>query len=691
VPEFATPPPYRPNRATVWREAFYNMRVDGLPVRPDSATLTAQTAAFHQTLAEPHTYVRFGPDGIDKWNRQPQSPEMGYFVDRLPEGTSVAFNSPARRNWTINNSNPHHPGRHLYFSGLRQQNATNLFGTYTIASVIGGGDKHAIMWSPESRELVEMIQYRGDRAEAAHGATYITDDYEMPLGTNGTTPAGAIATRMPVAPLFFTWQDLVDCGTTGDLGHMVGIVLKDGDSDYIWPARKSDFIRSDGIAQGMVLRLRDDFDETQFPLEPLRALARTLKRYGAVVFDISNYMQIVAPNDPQWPRTVGNGNDWSTNVDITDFEVVDTSSVATPPFTRFYPLEPSPTTIRVGVSGSFASLASKFETPTGQPVPMHRVHIPNWANRNQIAVEIEAASRAGRTLHVSIGTPTWSAVAAGNHDTEINTLFDQIRATETCVWVSFAPNPEATAGPAGFTAANWRAMQLRFDARRVARNATQALVVPVVSSSTFTSGTPADWVIEDIAKFPLYGVTFASNTFATSPTDLRNNTEWAAFTGYLSSRNIDICVPSVGGTGTGQRDARFWQAVVTEALDPSNRVRAVCWDDSGNNTLGGATDLSGAVLDAVRNSFTAPTAYRGGGWRGNPTGVIDSIRTLDTVPGVSPPAPGTHNVYRRIAGNWVLQRVRRRTGLTWSTQIVRRVGTGPVSTDLYTDTYQESY
>ncbi len=517
MPQFETPLPYRPDRTRVWPESFYNLRVDGLPLRSDSTTRITDTFSFHASLpVDPHTNVRFSPFGQRAWNTGARS---NYFVDRLPAGTSVAFNSSARRTWTALNPNAQNSGKHLYFGDLRQQGAYKnlLTGQYEILAVFVRGDKHSLMWSPDSDELVESISYRGDRPESSHAATFITTDYEMPLGQDLVRKAGSIAPRFPVAPLYFTWQDLVDCGANGDLGHMVGFVMEDGDQNIVWPARSNDFTRSSGLAEGMVLRLKASFNENQFSRPEMRALARTLKRHGMIVMDRSPIMRIVAPNDPAWPDDVANGSAWGNNVQLTDFEVVDLSSVATAPFTRRYPLEPPAGKIRVGCSQTSGSVVTKHETPTGQPLGMHRRFISSWEARGSIVSEIETAARNHRALHLSIKTPAWQAVANGNHDAEINAMWDAIRDTSVCIWMTFWHEPENDLDlGSAYTATHWRNMQLKFEERRVARGATNALIVPVLIDETIQNGHGADWVINDTSKFPLYGIDFYSNAAARS-------------------------------------------------------------------------------------------------------------------------------------------------------------------------------
>jgi hypothetical protein len=684
MPSFESPLPYRPDRSTFWPQSFYNLRVDGLPVHSESAADIAAAAANCSTSA-----FKLSAIGQTNWDNGNGS---GYWSDRLPAGTDTSFDSSARRTWVVNQSSPQHVGKHLWFSNLRQQGATKVAGQYTPLSVIAGGDKHAILWSPDSDELMEAILFRADPnfpPECSHQASWDLQSYELPVGANGTNPVGATATRFPVAPLQFCYQDLLDCGTTGDLGHMMGFALDAPGlrNGFVWPARAEDAAASTGLPEGAIIRLKSTFNVAGLATAPLRAMARTLQRHGMVLFDRSSFPNITAVNDPAWPSSTFGDNIF----DLTDFERVDISSVATAPWTRNYPLEPPAGTIRVGVTQTSGSVVTKHETPTGQPLGMHRRFVSNWAQkasgsttRWQVTKEVIDASEANRTIHVSTKTPAWQAVANGNHDAEATTLFTQLRDTYTCCWVSFWHEPENDLDlGSAYTATHWRNMQLRLESLRAAAGADNVLIVPVLIDETIQNGGGSSWVIEDTSKFPLYGIDFYSQNYSTGPLDLRANARFNANISYLTSRGIDVCFPELGGTigTTGERDPLFLSALINEALDPANRIKAFCWFDDGNNELGGtagdpsnpASDPDGEVLAVFHAALTADYSYRGGGRRASPSGLIGTIKVTDTTPDVTVPDPDEQVIRRRIAGTWVDMTVKRRVAGQWVTQAVRRI------------------
>lgn len=321
MPKFATPGPYRPRR-TAWRNSFYYQPVDGLPAKANSATLISAAQAANS--ADP--VIRMVPFGQDNWNF---GSESYYFVDSWPTGRAIS-----RVAWSVQKPYASTAGPHLYWPDLRQQNAfrnttfnQQVFGLPDYAVNLANGDRHAILWSEDTNELVEAIGYSGFSAAAEAVVTWDLNSYTLPV--NGSAPAGVVAACIPVAPLMFTYQDLLDCGSTGDLGHVLGLSLYDYGTTFTWPARKTDGTISGGLPGGSILRLKSNFDLSTLPNNPLKAVARTLQKYGAVVYD-RNFTrnQLLTPNDPAWPQGQSDlGVLLADKLPLSAFEVVDVSSV----------------------------------------------------------------------------------------------------------------------------------------------------------------------------------------------------------------------------------------------------------------------------------------------------------------------------------------------------------------------------
>jgi hypothetical protein len=343
MPSWSTPV-YSPNRSLVWPNSFYYLRTDsgGVNLPGSYTTALANTATYHSGLNNGSRF-RFEPFSTTDWNTSGSQfvppTTAGYFHDVWPGGT------PTKTTWSISYPSGSTGTSHLYFSNLRQENAYKAFtfdgsGGYT-ANTNGGYDRHAILWAESvanGRQLVEAFGFSGTSATAVQVVTYDLNNYTMPVApTSGSPPAGVVAARFPVAPLHFNYADLVAAGT-GDIGHMVGWVAANYANAHQWPARDGDGQLDPAayLKAGSVIRLQSSWTIPATWPEPLKALARTLKRYGAILFDknatlastASGKAVISTVSDPAWPTGTSNFRSlWaSAGPLLSDFEEVDISA-----------------------------------------------------------------------------------------------------------------------------------------------------------------------------------------------------------------------------------------------------------------------------------------------------------------------------------------------------------------------------
>ena len=334
----ATARPSRDPATRKWTNSIYYQRVDSLPLMAGSVSAMAQTASAHAASGHP-TAIRLKPWGTDDWLDTGNYPSS-YFVDKWPSGGTPP--ASGYTTWALNlaGGDSSWPATHrgLYFADLRQEaaHAYGIFGPiggagYFPASVLDPTtDKHAVLWSEPSNELLEAIGYSGTSADAQNMVMWDLSSYTLPR-TAANVPAGVVAARIPFAPLLFTHADVVAATGSGDgdLGHMLGWVATNYKNTYQWPARLGDGELPNGLPCGSVIRLRPDFDVAGLANEKLRVIARTLQRYGAVLYD-KNYNDAVIgmPNDPDWPQ---GGADLGTllgnALQFTDFQWVDVSSL----------------------------------------------------------------------------------------------------------------------------------------------------------------------------------------------------------------------------------------------------------------------------------------------------------------------------------------------------------------------------
>ena len=93
----------------------------------------------------------------------------------------------------------------------------------------------------------------------------------------------ANASQLPYLPLILRPDDL----DRGSIDHMLGIVIaKDRGTGYTWPARAGDGTGTnpDGVPMGTVLRLRADFDVSEYS-PATQVVLRALQDHGAVIYD----------------------------------------------------------------------------------------------------------------------------------------------------------------------------------------------------------------------------------------------------------------------------------------------------------------------------------------------------------------------------------------------------------------------
>ena len=327
---FSTPS-YSPAR-THWQNSFYYLDISSAPVHANSAAALNTTKSYHQGFGR--NWIEFNPYTTTNWNSlifeffgfypEPQGSysqyPASYFVDTYPYPTTYSTST-----WVFppaggNNSNG---STHGWFADLRAENARgNGTGAFFLNYL--SGDRHTIMWAEQDNKLVESTGYTvlSNAPNAENVVTFDLNNYTLPM--NGASPCGVIAARVPLAPMLFNYNDLVACGSTGDLGHMVGWVAKDYSNTYEWPARLTDGEQTNGgLWAGSVIRLKPDFPVNSLPNNPLRAFARTLQKYGAMLYD-KNFNRAVfgVPSDSNWPTGFAGGVQAFT---YDSFEVVDMS------------------------------------------------------------------------------------------------------------------------------------------------------------------------------------------------------------------------------------------------------------------------------------------------------------------------------------------------------------------------------
>ncbi|APE17923.1 hypothetical protein BOH72_24345 [Mycobacterium sp. WY10] len=143
----------------------------------------------------------------------------------------------------------------------------------------------------------------------------------------------ANASHLPYLPLILRPDDLA----RGSIDHMLGVVIaKDRGTGYTWPAGAGDGtgVNPDGVPMGSVLRLRADFDMSDYSATT-QVVLRALQDHGAVVYDSTTPGQDGA-------KLLAMSNGWAgteyltaqaelNTVPMSAFEIVDVSGVLVDP------------------------------------------------------------------------------------------------------------------------------------------------------------------------------------------------------------------------------------------------------------------------------------------------------------------------------------------------------------------------
>ena len=127
--------------------------------------------------------------------------------------------------------------------------------------------------------------------------------------------------------------------------------------------------------------------------------------------------------------------------------------------TPAYPAQPEPGTIFWGaaIAGN-GDPVERHEEPSGHTLSIHRTFF-QWDQRTGYLMTVASDDvDSGRLPWVSVKTPPWDEMAAGDHDAEIDELLEALDALDGPVWLTVHHEPEGgggvnepddPAGPAG--------------------------------------------------------------------------------------------------------------------------------------------------------------------------------------------------------------------------------------------------
>jgi len=277
-----------------------------------------------------------------------------------------------------------------------------------------------------------------------------------------------------------------------------------------------------------------------------------------------------------------------------------------------YPGRPAPGTLYWGaaISGN-GDPKTRHENAAGHPMTLHRT-FHQWNQRTTKLVDeaIDDAAN-GRIGWVSVKTPSWAEMGAGQHDGAIDQMLQALDNIDGPVWLTMHHEPEGgggvnapddPAGPTGHLAMNKRVRQ-----RMTALGVDNVALAPILMTYTWkpSSGRdPQDWWEPGIYDF--LGVDHYTDAEA-SPMD----DTWYDIRAFAAEKGVELAVGEWGMRGTntaaGNRMKAYYDHAANSHSDGmGGRVVGLSYFDSGLNSPSGTWELAGAQLTMFRTLLSDP-------------------------------------------------------------------------------------
>lgn len=270
----------------------WNVRVDALPVHP-------QSAAWVATIG----------------SAKPLHPDFGTVYAGAPNGTPYVV-VPAGT-----------PGVAVSFEYADESDA----GPYPIPAdppIEGGpastGDRHVLIVEAGRCRLYELYAaWRNPDGSWRAGSGAIFD-----LASNALRPASwtsADAAGLPMLPGLVRYDE----AAAGEIAHALRFTAPQTRGEYTWPARHeaSSLAGAHYPPMGQRFRLKDAVDVSRFPAS-VRPILAALKRYGMMLADNGSSWFLSGAPDPRWSDDELHALHELTGA---DFEAVDVSSLVVDP------------------------------------------------------------------------------------------------------------------------------------------------------------------------------------------------------------------------------------------------------------------------------------------------------------------------------------------------------------------------
>jgi hypothetical protein len=261
----------------------WNLPIDDLPVRADSATLIARI-------------------GLDEALH--------------PDFSSLDWNGGIGYGIPFNNVGSDTPRRNVTFKWAGESDA----GPYPIPKhpkIEGASDRHILMWDRDACDLYELFDARKVDGKWKAGSGAIWDLRSNALRPDGWTSADAAG--LPILPGLVRWSEVSD----GEILHAIRFTAPETRDAHIYPARHHAGIGNSASLppMGLRVRLKASVDISGFRKQA-RVILQALKDYGMILADNGSPWYITGAPHANWNDDVLHDLHQVTGA---DFEAVDTS------------------------------------------------------------------------------------------------------------------------------------------------------------------------------------------------------------------------------------------------------------------------------------------------------------------------------------------------------------------------------
>jgi hypothetical protein len=281
-----------------------------------------------------------------------------------------------------------------------------------------------------------------------------------------------------------------------------------------------------------------------------------------------------------------------------------------------YPGLPEPGTLAWGANTRQDERFAFHEEQAGKHFSLHRRFF-QWRHRNTDYMEsaVNDDLETGRLPWASFKAPSWEAMAAGDHDAEIDDLLTRLDAMGGPIWLTIHHEPEGGGGnnspddPGGPEA--HVAMNRRVRERMTALCTDNIALAPVYMSYTWDPASgrdPDEWFAPDIYDF--IGV----DHYVFSETSLLTDV-WADVRDWAADRGVDIAVGEWGMKGSdaaaGDRVHEWYDHAAGSHEDGAGaRVIGLSAFESHPDANPRAWFLEGGQLEAFHELLSDPrTAF----------------------------------------------------------------------------------